>query len=100
SGRSTKYDMLVLATGARYQYLGHPEWEQHVLTLKNMQQAITMRGHVFSALERADHAPTDAERRANLTFVIVGAGPTGVELAGAMGRLLPGIIDRQFPTLD
>lgn len=100
SGRSTGYDMLVLATGARFQYLGHPEWEQHVLTLKNLDQAMTMRGHIFSALERADHAETDDERRAHLNFVIIGAGPTGVELAGAMGRLLPGIIDNQFPGLD
>jgi len=100
SGRSTNYDMLVLATGARYQYLGHPEWARYVLTLKNLEQALNMRGRIFAALEKADHAVTAEERRAYLRFVIVGAGPTGVELAGAMGRLLPGIITNEFPGLD
>ncbi len=100
SGRSTVYDMLVLATGARYQYLGHPEWEQHVLTLKSLTQALTMRERIFSALEMAGRAGSDDERKAHLTFVIVGAGSTGVELGGALGRLLPGIVRNQFPELD
>lgn len=100
SGQSTHYDMLVLAPGARFQYLGHPEWEAHVFTLKNLEQAMGMRERIFSALEQAGHAEDDAARRAHLSFVIVGAGPTGVELAGALGRLLPGIVDKQFPEID
>src|SRR5699024_2822588 len=79
SGRSTHYDTLVLATGARFQYLGHPEWEQHVLTLKTLEQALTMRERIFAALEKADHAESQAEHDAHMTFVLVGAGPTGVE---------------------
>lgn len=101
SGANQPYDMLVLATGARFQYLGHPHWGRHVLTLKNLKQAMTMRERIFSALEMASQAGADdTQRHAHLCFVIVGAGPTGVELAGAMARLLPGIIGNQFPGLD
>lgn len=100
SGRSTPYDVLVLATGARYEYLGHPVWGQHALSMKSLQDAMALRERVFSVLELADRADSDSERGAYLTFVIVGAGPTGVELAGALGRLLPGIIKHRFPHLD
>jgi NADH dehydrogenase FAD-containing subunit len=100
SGQHLDYDMLVLATGARFQYLGHPQWERHVLRLKNLTQAMAMREQVFFALERAARAPDAEERQARMSFVIVGAGPTGVEVAGALARLLPGIIRKQFPNLD
>lgn len=100
NGQSAHYDKLVLATGARFQYLGHPEWQPHVFALQNLEQAMGMRERVFSALEQAGQSEDDAARRAHLSFVIVGAGPTGVELAGALGRLLPGVIKNQFPELD
>jgi len=74
---------------------GPPDWQQHVLTLKNLEDALSLREHVFSALELeelADRTDTEEWRRAYLSFVVVGAGSTGVELAGAMGRLLPDIL--------
>jgi NADH dehydrogenase len=100
SGQRADYDTLILATGARFQYLGHPDWQPHVLTLKNLEQAMTMRERIFAALEKAGHAESDTDRRDQMTFVIVGAGPTGVEVAGALGRLLPGIIKNQFRQLE
>lgn len=100
SGLTTHYDILVLATGARYQYLGHPQWRQHVLVLKSLEDSLALRERVFTALEHADRARDDAERKACLNFVIVGAGATGVEIAGALGRLLPDILEKRFKRID
>lgn len=100
SGRVATWDVLVLATGARYQYFGHAEWRQHVLTMKSLADAMRLRERVFTALEMADRAQNDAQRRACLTFMIVGAGATGVELAGALGRLLPRILKHRFARID
>ena len=81
-GDSIPYDTLVLATGARHAYFGHDEWEPFAPGLKTLEDATTLRRRILVAFERAERE-TDPERRAALlTFVIIGAGPTGVELAG------------------
>lgn len=78
------YDALIIATGARHAYFGHDRWEAHAPGLKTLQDALDMRQRMLLAFERAEWATDDAERRALLTFVIVGGGPTGVELAGTL----------------
>lgn len=78
------YDTLIIATGARHAYFGHDRWEAHAPGLKTLHDALDMRQRMLLAFERAEWATDDAERRALLTFVIVGGGPTGVELAGTL----------------
>ena len=78
------YDVLIIATGARHAYFGHDQWEAHAPGLKTLHDALDMRQRMLLAFERAEWATDDAERRALLTFVIVGGGPTGVELAGTL----------------
>ncbi len=86
-GGTAKYDTLVLATGARHAYFGHDEWEPFAPGLKTLEDATTIRRRILLSLEHAERE-TDPERRAALlTFVIVGGGPTGVELAGAIVEL-------------
>ena len=86
-GDTVPYDTLVLATGARHAYFGHDEWEPFAPGLKTLEDATTLRRRILVAFERAERE-TDPERRAALlTFVIVGAGPTGVELAGTIAEL-------------
>ena len=86
-GDALPYDTLVLATGARHAYFGHDEWEPFAPGLKTLEDATTMRRRILVAFERAERE-TDPERRAALlTFVIIGAGPTGVELAGTIAEL-------------
>ena len=86
-GDALPYDTLVLATGARHAYFGHDEWEPFAPGLKTLEDATTLRRRILVAFERAERE-TDPERRAALlTFVIVGAGPTGVELAGTIAEL-------------
>jgi NADH:ubiquinone reductase (H+-translocating) len=83
-GTSVPYDSLILATGARHAYFGHDEWERYAPGLKTLEDATTIRRKLLLAFEAAERE-TDAEKRqALLTFVIIGAGPTGVEMAGAI----------------
>lgn len=77
-----EYDYLIVATGSRHSYFGHPEWEKTAPGLKSIDDAIVIRQRFLLALERAERAQSEAERRRLLTFVIVGGGPTGAELAG------------------
>lgn len=86
-GSSLTYDYLVLAPGAHYNYFGHPEWERVAPALKTIADATAIRRKILLAFERAEMAQSEAERQANLTFVIVGAGPTGVEMAGSIAEL-------------
>src|SRR5437016_8084357 len=78
------YDFLILATGARHAYFGHEEWEINAPGLKSLEDALEIRRRILLAFEKAERATEEARRCALLTFVIVGGGPTGVELAGAI----------------
>ncbi len=84
SGDELAYDRLIVAAGMRNQYFGHDEWEAHAPGLKSLDDALRVRRRFLMAFERAETAPSEAERRQWLTFVVVGGGPTGVELAGML----------------
>jgi len=81
------YDTLILATGVRPHYFGNDRWEAHAPGLKTVEDATRIRSKILEAFERAEREDDEAARRAWMTFVIVGGGPTGVELAGAVGEL-------------
>ena len=99
-GDAMPYDTLVLATGARHAYFGHDEWEPFAPGLKTLEDATTLRRRILVAFERAERE-TDPERRAALlTFVIVGAGPTGVELAGTIAELAQDTLPPDFRNID
>lgn len=85
--RAVPYDYLVLATGARHAYFGNDEWEEHAPGLKTLEDANAIRENILLAFERAEAAPPGPVRNRALTFVIIGGGPTGVELAGAIAEL-------------
>jgi NADH dehydrogenase len=94
------YDTLVLATGARHAYFGHDEWEPHAPGLKTLEDATSIRRRVLLAFERAERETDAARRRAWLTFVIVGGGATGVELAGAIAELAHVTLPDEFRQID
>ncbi len=94
------YDFLVLAPGARHSYFGHPEWEAEAPGLKTLDDALRIRERILIAFERAEREAEAVRRRALLTFVVVGGGPTGVELAGAIGEIACLVIARDFRTID
>jgi len=85
--RTLPYDQLILATGATHAYFGHDEWAKDAPGLKSLADALGLRRRILMAFEAAEVAETEAERTRLLTFVVVGAGPTGVELAGAIAEL-------------
>jgi NADH dehydrogenase len=90
------YDTLVVAAGVRHQYFGHNEWEQFAPGLKTIEDATDIRCRILSAFEAAELEDDPDLRRERMTFVIVGGGPTGVELAGAIGELAQNILKRDF----
>ena len=94
------YDYLVLATGAQHAYFGQEQWEEHAPGLKTLEQATEIRRRVLSAFESAECEPDVSRRRALLTFVVVGGGPTGVELAGAIGEMSRFTLARDFRNID
>ena len=94
------YDHLVLATGARHSYFGKDEWEPFAPGLKKIDDATAMRSRVLAAFERAEACDDEAERRRLLTFVLIGAGPTGVELAGAIAELARQSLREEFRIAD
>lgn len=94
------YDTLVLATGARHSYFGKDEWAEAAPGLKTIEDATEIRRRIFLAFEAAERATTLGERRAWLTFAIVGGGPTGVELAGAIGELARSTLKDNFRSFD
>src|SRR6478672_5039941 len=99
-GDAVPYDTLVLATGARHAYFGHDEWEPFAPGLKTLEDATTLRRRILVAFERAERE-TDPDRRAALlTFVIIGAGPTGVELAGTIAELARDTLPPDFRNID
>jgi NADH:ubiquinone reductase (H+-translocating) len=94
------YDYLILACGAGHAYFGRDEWEEHAPGLKTLAQALEIRHRVLSAYERAELESDAARQRALLTFVVVGGGPTGVELAGALGEMSRFTLARDFRNID
>ena len=97
---SIPYDTLVLATGARHAYFGHDEWEPFAPGLKTLEDATTLRRRILVAFERAERESDPERRDALLTFVIIGAGPTGVELAGTIADLANDTLPRDFRHID
>ena len=81
------YDTLIVAGGSAYNYFGHPEWRAHAAELKTLEGALHIRGRILRALEAAETETDPAKRAALLTFVVVGAGPTGVEMAGQIAEI-------------
>jgi NADH:ubiquinone reductase (H+-translocating) len=100
SGDDVPFDYLVLATGSTNNYFGNEEIARATIGLKTLPEALRLRNHVLSCLERASQAKDEAERRRWLTFVIVGGGPTGVEYAGALVELLRLVLGRDYPDLS
>ena len=100
SGMVLNYDTLVLATGATHAYFGHDEWEPVAPGLKTLEDATTIRRRVLLAFERAEVESDPAVRDALLTFSIVGAGPTGVELAGIIAELAHFTLPKEFRNID
>ena len=94
------YDYLVIATGARHSYFGRDEWAPFAPGLKSVEDATAMRARLLRAFEEAENAENEAERAAWLTFVIVGGGPTGVELAGAIAELAAHGLEGEFRVID
>ena len=99
-GRTLSYDALAVATGARHSYFGHPEWEPIAPGLKSLEDAFEIRRRILLAFELAEQEGDAARRRALLNFVLVGAGPTGVELAGAIAEIKQFTLRRDFRKID
>jgi len=95
-GSRQDYDSLILATGAQHAYFGHDEWERHAPGLKTLEDATGIRRKLLMAFEAAEREPDPDRRRALLTFAIIGAGPTGVEMAGAVSELGRASLKGQF----
>jgi NADH:ubiquinone reductase (H+-translocating) len=99
-GDMLSYDTLVLATGVRHAYFGHDEWEPFAPGLKTLEDATTLRRRILVAFERAERESDPEKRAALLTFVIIGAGPTGVELAGTIAELARDTLSPDFRNID
>jgi NADH dehydrogenase len=98
--KTLPYDYLVLATGATHTYFGHDDWARYAPGLKYIDDAIHIRRHILSAFEKAEIATTPDEKRACLTFAVIGAGPTGVEMAGAIAELARHTLRDDFKHID
>lgn len=98
--RELPYDYLILAAGVRHSYFGHPEWEKHAPGLKTIDEALAIRRRILLAFERAETETDAAKRKALLTFVVIGGGPTGVELAGAISEIAYKVMAQDFRSID
>jgi len=94
------YDYLIVATGARHAYFGHDEWEPYAPGLKTLEDAIEIRRRILLAFEKAERETDPVRRRALLTFVLVGGGPTGAELAGAIAEIARHVLVLDFRSID
>jgi NADH dehydrogenase len=94
------YDYLILATGARHSYFGHPEWEPLAPGLKSLEDAVEIRRRILLAFEYAEKVNDEAAKRAAMTFVIIGGGPTGVEMAGAISEIARHTLAKDFRHID
>ncbi len=99
-GGVIEFDTLVLATGVRHAYFGHDEWERFAPGLKTLEDAIAIRRRILAAFERAERESDDERRAALLTFVVIGGGPTGVELAGTIVELARLTLREDFRSID
>jgi len=97
---SIPYDTLIVAGGSRYSYFGHDEWGRFATEVKSLESALTARGRILSAFEAAEMEADPQRRAAWLTFVVVGAGPTGVEIAGQIAELARDTLSRDFKAAD
>jgi NADH dehydrogenase len=95
-----EYDYLIVAAGSRHSYFGHPEWEKVAPGLKTMDDAIVIRQRFLLAFERAEKAESEEERKRWLTFVVIGGGPTGVELAGMLPLIARRTLPPEFRSVD
>src|SRR5262249_44070562 len=95
-----EYDILIVATGATHAYFGHDCWAECAPGLKTLKDALQIRRRVLLAFEIAERERDDSDRRAWMTFVIVGAGPTGVELAGTLAEVARQTLARDFRHID
>jgi len=98
-GAAIAYDRLILATGARHSYFGRDDWAEHAPGIKTIDDATAVRRKVLLALERAETETDKARRHALLTFVVIGGGPTGVEMAGAIAELARQSVSRDFRSI-
>ncbi len=94
------YDTLVVAGGSSYSYFGHDEWREHAAEVKSLESALLVRSRLLSAFEAAEADPDPEARAALLTFVVVGGGPTGVEMAGQIAELARDTLRRDFRAID
>jgi NADH:ubiquinone reductase (H+-translocating) len=94
------YDYLILAAGNTHSYFGHDEWQPHAPGLKTIEEALEIRRRVLLAFEQAEREEDAEARRAWLTFAVIGGGPTGVEMAGALGEIARHTLARQFRRID
>jgi NADH dehydrogenase len=99
-GHHVPYDTLIVATGVSHDYFGHREWETSAPGLKTIEDATSIRARIFIAFEAAERASDPALRAAYLTFVVVGGGPTGVELAGALGEIAHDTLKHDFRNIQ
>ncbi len=99
-GGTAAFDYLVVAAGARHDYFGHDDWEARAPGLKSLADATELRRRILLAFETAEHERDEGARRGALTFVIVGAGPTGVELAGAIKEIAGRTLPREYRNID
>jgi NADH dehydrogenase len=94
------YDYLILSTGARHSYFGHNEWEKLAPGLKSLEDAIELRRRILLAFEYAEKSTDEAARRAAMNFVVIGGGPTGVEMAGAIAEISRHTLAKDFRHID
>ena len=97
---SLPYDTLIVAGGSRYSYFGHDEWSAHAAEVKSLESALVVRSRLLSAFEAAEGEADEARRAAWLTFVVVGAGPTGVEMAGQIAELARDTLRAEYRAID
>lgn len=100
AGREIDFSFLVLATGSQYDYFGHDEWAHFAPALKTLDDALAIRRRLLLAFEEAEMCEDDNERRALMTFIVVGAGPAGVEMAGAIAELAKATLVRDFRRIN